>query len=108
MIFYFGNQLSQASAKLLTYSILHMHGVGNHLGWFWLFTLMGAFTVFYGFIYGLFLLNSFHNLYSTFLPGVHWLTERELHILQTHILLDDLIKNKKKRKILLLAFKRAV
>jgi hypothetical protein len=69
---------------------------------------MGAFTIFCSFIYGLFLLDSFHNLHSTFLPGVHWLTERELHILQTYVLLNDPMKSKKKRKILLLVFKRVV
>ncbi|KAL4938276.1 hypothetical protein BDV06DRAFT_226164 [Aspergillus oleicola] len=107
MIFYFGNQIGQASAKLLAYGILHMRGVGGQAGWFWLFTLMGAFTVASGFIFGFFLLDSFRNPHSTFLPGVSWFTERELHILQTRVLVDDPMKGKKKRKIGLGAFKRA-
>ncbi|KAL4930318.1 major facilitator superfamily domain-containing protein [Aspergillus undulatus] len=107
MIFYFGNQLGQASAKLLAYGILHMRGVGGQPGWFWLFALMGAFTVFSGFIYGFFLLDSFMNPHSTFLPWVSWLSERELHILQTRVLIDDPMKGKKKKKIGLGAFKRA-
>jgi MFS family permease len=45
MIFYFGNQFGQASSKLLAYGILHMRGLGGKPGWFWLFVLMGAFTV---------------------------------------------------------------
>lgn len=35
MFFYFGNQLGQASSKLLAYGILHMRGVGGKAGWFW-------------------------------------------------------------------------
>ncbi|KAL2836645.1 major facilitator superfamily domain-containing protein [Aspergillus pseudodeflectus] len=107
MVFYFGNQLGQASAKLLAYGILHMRGVGDRPGWFWLFALMGVFTVFSGFIFGFFLLDSFRNPHSTFLPKVNWFTERELHILQTRVLLDDPMKGKKRRKIPLAAFKRA-
>jgi len=42
MIFYFGNQFGQASAKLLAYGILHMRGVAGQPGWFWLFVLMGG------------------------------------------------------------------
>ncbi|KAK2594057.1 hypothetical protein QQS21_008242 [Conoideocrella luteorostrata] len=107
MIFYFGNQIGQASAKLLAYGILHMRGVGGQPGWFWLFALMGAFTVLGGFIYGFFLPDSFQNPHSTFLPKVSWFTERELHILQTRVLIDDPMKGKKKRTIGLDAFKRA-
>lgn len=32
------DQFGQASAKLLAYGILHMRGVGDKAGWFWLFT----------------------------------------------------------------------
>jgi predicted MFS family arabinose efflux permease len=107
MIFYFGNQLGQASAKLLAYGILHMRGVGGQPGWFWLFTLMGAFTVLGGVVYGLFLPDSFQNPRSTFLPWRPRFTDREIHILQTRVLLDDPMKGKKKRKIPLSAFKTA-
>ncbi|KAH7035989.1 alternative sulfate transporter [Microdochium trichocladiopsis] len=107
MIFYFGNQLGQASAKLLAFGILHMRGVGGQPGWFWLFALMGAFTVLGGFVYGFCLPDSFQNPHSTFLPNFTWFTQRELHILQTRVLLDDPMKGKKKRKIGADAFKRA-
>ncbi|KZZ96677.1 alternative sulfate transporter [Moelleriella libera RCEF 2490] len=107
MVFYFGNQIGQASAKLLAYGILHMRGVGGQPGWFWLFALMGAFTVFGGFIFGFFLPDSFQNPHSTFLPRVSWFTTRELHILQTRVLRDDPMKGKKKKTIGLDAFKRA-
>lgn len=107
MVFYFGNQIGQASAKLLAYGIQHMRGVGGQPGWFWLFALMGAFTVLGGFVFGFFLPDSFANPYSTFLPKVPRFTERELHILQTRVLLDDPMKGKK-RKISRDAFKRAV
>ncbi|KAL5049125.1 major facilitator superfamily domain-containing protein [Aspergillus fruticulosus] len=93
-------------AKLLAYGILHMRGVGGQNGWFWLFALMGSFTVLSGFIFGFFLLDSFKNPHSTFLPKVSRFIERELHILQTRVLLDDPMKGKKKRKIGLGAFKR--
>ncbi|KAH6653356.1 hypothetical protein BKA67DRAFT_593295 [Truncatella angustata] len=108
MIFYFGNQIGQGSAKLLEYGILHMHGVGGQPGWFWLFALMGAFTVLGGFIFGFCLPDSFQNPHSTFLPRFTWFTDRELHILQTRVLLDDRMKGKKKKWIGRDDFKRAV
>lgn len=107
MFFYFGNQFGQASSKLLAYGILHMRGVGGKAGWFWLFTLMGSFTVGCGFIYGFFLPDSFKKPHSTFLPRVALFTDRELHILRTRVQRDDPMKAKKKKKIGLDAFKRA-
>ncbi|KFA59954.1 hypothetical protein S40285_07956 [Stachybotrys chlorohalonatus IBT 40285] len=107
MFFYFGNQFGQASAKLLAFGILHMRGVGGRAGWFWLFVLMGAFTILIGFVLGFFLPDSFKNPSSTFLPGYKWFSERELHILQTRVLLDDPAKGRKKKKIGLRAFKKA-
>ncbi|KAL5342202.1 major facilitator superfamily domain-containing protein [Aspergillus crustosus] len=107
MIFYWGNQLGQASAKLLAYGILHIRGVGGKPGWFWLFALMGAFTVLSGFIYGLFLPDSFKNPHSPFLPKWERFTPMELHILQTRVLIDDPMKGRKKKKIGAGAFKRA-
>lgn len=108
MFFYFGNQFGQASSKLLAYGILHMRGVGDKAGWFWLFALMGGFTIFSGFILGFCLPDSFRNPHSTFLPKVSWFTPRELHILQTRVLLDEPMKGKKKKKIGLGAFRKAV
>ncbi len=108
MIFYFGNQFGQASSKLLAYGILHMRGVGGKAGWFWLFVLMGAFTVLSGFIFGFCLPDSFKNPCPTFLPGVRVFTERELHILRTRVLIDDPMKGKKKKRIGSSAFKKAV
>ena len=108
MIFYFGNQVGQASSKLLAYGILHMRGVGGKPGWFWLFVLMGAFTILGGFIFGFFLPDSFQNPCSTFIPGVPLFTDRELHILRTRTLLDDPMKGKKKKRIGTGAFKKAV
>ncbi|WOO78341.1 putative transporter [Vanrija pseudolonga] len=107
MFFYFGNQIGQASSKLLAYGILHMRGVGGQPGWFWLFALMGAFTVASGFVFGFFLPDSFKNPTSTFLPKKRWFTDRELEILRTRVILDDPMKGKKKSHIGLDAFKRA-
>lgn len=108
MIFYFGNQFGQASSKLLAYGILHMRGVDGHAGWFWLFIIMGSFTIASALVLGFFLPDSFRNPYSTFLPNLCLFTERELHILQTRVLLDDPMKGKKKRRIGSDAFKKAV
>lgn len=108
MFFYFGNQFGQASSKLLAYGILHMRGVGGKPGWFWLFTLMGLFTILCGFVLGFFLPDSFKNPHSTFLPKVSLFSPRELHILRSRVLLDDPMKGKKKRRIGLPAFKKAV
>jgi predicted MFS family arabinose efflux permease len=107
MIFYFGNQFGQASAKLLAFGILHMRGVAGRSGWFWLFVLMGAFTCFSGFIFGFLLPDSFRNPCSTFLPGRAIFTPREVHILRSRVLLDDPAKGKKKKRIGLAAFKKA-
>jgi predicted MFS family arabinose efflux permease len=107
MFFYFGNQFGQASSKLLAYGILHMRGVGGKAGWFWLFTLMGAFTILSGFILGFCLPDSFKNPHSTFLPKVKIFSERELHILKTRVHLDEPAKGKKKKSIGLSAFKKA-
>lgn len=108
MFFYFGNQFGQASSKLLAYGILHMRGVGGKPGWFWLFVLMGLFTVVSGFVFGLFLPDSFKNPHSTFLPKVKIFTEREIHILRSRILRDDPAKGRKKKSIGLAGFKKAV
>lgn len=107
MFFYFGNQFGQASSKLLAYGILHMRGVGGKAGWFWLFVIMGAFTIFSGFILGFCLPDSFKNPCSTFLPGKSWFSDREIHILRTRVILDDPMKGKKKKKIGRSAFKKA-
>jgi MFS family permease len=108
MFFYFGNQLGQASAKLLAYGILHMRGVGGRTGWQWLFLLMGIFTIASGIVYGLFLPDSFRRPVSSFLPKRRVFNERELYILRTRVLLDDPMKGKKKKHIGLPAFKKAV
>ncbi|KAJ4386894.1 hypothetical protein N0V93_009793 [Gnomoniopsis smithogilvyi] len=107
MFFYFGNQFGQASSKLLAYGILHMRGVAGRPGWFWLFTIMGAFTIACGFIFGFLLPDSFRNPHSTFLPTIKIFNDREVHILRTRILIDDPMKGKKKKKIGLPAFKKA-
>lgn len=108
MVFYFGNQFGQASAKLLAYGILHMRGVAGRAGWFWLFVLMGGFTCFSGCILGCFLPDSFRNPRSTFLPKMRIFTDKELHILNCRVLIDDPMKGKKKKSIGLPAFKKLV
>ncbi|OAL52629.1 alternative sulfate transporter [Pyrenochaeta sp. DS3sAY3a] len=107
MIFYFGNQFGQASAKLLAFGILHMRGVGGKAGWFWLFVLMGGFTILSGFVLGFCLPDSFKKPHSTFLPKVNIFTEREIHILRTRVHRDEPAKSRKKKKIGLPAFKKA-
>jgi hypothetical protein len=85
-----------------------MRGVAGRAGWFWLFVLMGGFTCFSGFILGFFLPDSFKRPHSTFLPKVKIFTDRELHILNSRILLDDPMKGRKKKSIGLAAFKKLV
>ncbi|KAH6629238.1 major facilitator superfamily domain-containing protein [Boeremia exigua] len=107
MIFYFGNQFGQASAKLLAFGILHMRDVGGKSGWFWLFVLMGGFTILSGFVLGFFLPDSFKKPHSTFAPKWQIFTDREIHILRTRVHLDEPAKSQKKKKIGLPAFKKA-
>lgn len=108
MFFYFGNQFGQASSKLLAYGIFHMRGVEGKPGWFWLFVIMGTFTVLSGFVLGFLLPDSFKNPRSTFLPRVTFFNDRELHILKNRILLDDPMKGKKRKHIGRGAFGKAV
>ncbi|EQB44689.1 alternative sulfate transporter [Colletotrichum gloeosporioides Cg-14] len=108
MIFFFGNQLGQACAKLIAYGILHMKGVAGYPGWFWLFIVMGAFTIASGIVLGFCLPDAFHNPHSWFLPQVNIFTERELHILQTRVRIDDPNKMNKKQHIGMAAFQKAV
>lgn len=108
MIFFFGNQIGQASSKLIAYGILHMRGVAGYPGWFWLFVIMGGFTILSGIILGFFLPDSFHNPTSTFLPKYRFFSERELHILRTRVLRDDPMKGEKRTKIGMSSFKSTV
>lgn len=108
MIFFFGNQLGQASAKLIAYGILHMKGVGGYPGWFWLFVIMGAFTLASGVLLGFCLPDSFERPRSWFLPNVTFFTDRELHILQTRMKIDDPMHGKKKQHIDMNSFKKTV
>lgn len=107
MIFYFGNQFGQASAKLLAYGILHMRGVGGKSGWFWLFTLMGGFTILSGVVLGFFLPDSFKKPCPTFLPKWQMFTDREIYILRSRVHIDEPAKSRKKKSIGLGAFKKA-
>ncbi|KAF1347342.1 MFS general substrate transporter [Lizonia empirigonia] len=97
----------QASAKLLAYGILHMRGVGGRAGWFWLFVLMGRFTILSGFVLGFCLPDSFKKPHPTFLPNWHMFTDREIHILHSLVHLDEPAKSRKKKRIGLVAFKKA-
>ncbi|KAF2849606.1 MFS transporter-like protein [Plenodomus tracheiphilus IPT5] len=107
MIFYFGNQFGQASAKLLAFGILHMRGVGGKPGWFWLFVLMGGFTILSGIVLGLFLPDSFKKPHPTFLPRWQMFTDREIYILRSRVHIDEPAKSRKKKRIGLAAFKKA-
>ncbi|KAJ4344117.1 hypothetical protein N0V95_006321 [Ascochyta clinopodiicola] len=107
MIFYFGNQFGQASAKLLAYGILHMRGVGGRAGWFWLFVLMGGFTILSGFVLGFCLPDSFKKPHPTFLPKWQMFSDREIHILRTRVHLDEPAKGNKKKRIGRVAFVKA-
>lgn len=108
MVFFFGNQLGQASAKLIAYGILHMKGVGGYPGWFWLFIIMGGFTLLSGIVLGFCLPDSFQNPRSWFLPQWRIFSERELHILKMRVILDEPLKDKKKQHIGIDSFKKAV
>jgi MFS family permease len=108
MIFFFGNQLGQASAKLIAYGILHMRGVGGKPGWFWLFVIMGGFTILSGIALGFLLPDSFDHPRSWFLPKVQVFSEKELYILRNRVMLDDPEKERKRKHIGVKAFKQTV
>jgi hypothetical protein len=88
--------------------ILHMRGVGGKSGWFWLFVLMGSFTILSGCVLGFFLPDSFKRPHSTFAPGWKIFSDREIYILNKRVTLDDPAKGRKKKRIGLPAFKKAV
>lgn len=102
-----GNQFGAASSKLLAYGILYMRGVGGKPGWFWLFALMGIFTILVGCLFGLVFPDSFKKPYCPFAPGRQVFTDRELYILNTRVVLDDPLKGHKKKHIDRNAFKKA-
>ncbi|KXJ87076.1 alternative sulfate transporter [Microdochium bolleyi] len=108
MLFFFGNQLGQASAKLIAYGILHMRGVAGQPGWFWLFVIMGGFTILSGVVLGFCLPDSLRNPHSTFLPRARIFSDREIYILRARVNLDDPDKENTKEHIPLSAFKQAV
>ena len=108
MLFFFGNMLGQALAKLIAYGVLHMSGVAGYPGWFWLFIIMGGFTLFSGIVMAFFLPDSLYKPRSWLLPRYCVFTERELHILRTRIEIDDPSKVSKRRHIGLQALKKAV
>ncbi|RGP71244.1 alternative sulfate transporter [Fusarium longipes] len=107
MIFFFGNQLGQASSKLIAYGVLHMRGVGGYPGWFWLFVIMGGFTMVSGVILGFLLPDSIDKPTTFFLPRYRVFSNRELYILRARIVLDDPGKQERKKKIGIDAFKKA-
>src|ERR1700761_4826494 len=88
--------------------ILHMRGVGGKPGWFWLFVLMGSFTILSGCVLGCFLPDSFKKPHSTFAPKWKIFSDREIYILNKRVMLDDPAKGRKKKRIGLPAFKKAV
>lgn len=102
-----GNQFGAASSKLLAYGILYMRGVGGKPGWFWLFALMGIFTILVGCLFGFVFPDSFKKPYCPFAPGRQVFTDRELYILNTRVILDDPLKGHKKKHIDREAFKKA-
>lgn len=108
MVFSIGSQMGQAFAKLIAYGILHMRGVAGRPGWFWLFTLMGAFTIACGILLGFCLPDSLFRPQSWFLPNYSFFSAREIHVLRTRVLVDDPQKNWKKKSIATVAFKRTV
>lgn len=104
---FIGNQFGAASSKLLAYGILYMRGVGGKPGWFWLFALMGIFTILVGCLFGFIFPDSFKKPYCPFAPGRQVFTDRELYILNTRVILDDPLKGHKKKHIDRKAFKKA-
>ena len=85
-----------------------MDGVGGKPGWFWLFVLMGTLTIFSGVVLGFCLPDSFKNPHSTFAPTWNIFSEREIHILNKRVMLDDPAKGRKKKRIGKTAFKKTV
>jgi MFS family permease len=108
MVFYFGILFGQACSKLIAFGILHMRGVADRPGWFWLFVLMGSHTCVNGIVFGFLLPDSSRKPYSAFLPQVSLFSKRQMHILKTRVLLDDPMKGQKKKRIGLVSFKKLV
>jgi MFS family permease len=108
MVFYFGILFGQACSKLIAFGILHMRGVADRPGWFWLFVLMGSYTCVNGIVFGFLLPDFSRNPHSAFLPRVSLFSKRQMHILKTRVLLDDPMKGQKKKRIGLVSFKKLV
>ncbi|KAG8872655.1 hypothetical protein FRB97_007445 [Tulasnella sp. 331] len=94
-----GNLTAAASTSLIAYGILRMEGVAGKHGWFWLFVLMGLFSICSGLVLALFLPISVSRPTSFLLPKRQIFTPRELHILRNRVLLDDPKKAQKSPSI---------
>lgn len=86
--------------------ILYIKGVAGCPGWFWLFVIMGSFTIFLGLVMSLRLPDAIHNPHSLFMPERSIFTPREIHILRSRVKLDNPAKMNVKRCISFGAFKR--
>ncbi|KZV92862.1 MFS general substrate transporter [Exidia glandulosa HHB12029] len=89
MVFFVGNLAASASTNLIAYGILHMRGVADKPGWFWLFVTMGLFSILAGLVLALLLPDSVHKPTPFLLPRLRLFTERELYILKHRVILDD-------------------
>lgn len=69
---------------------------------------MGGFTILSGFVLGCCLPDSFKKPHSTFLPKWQIFTDREIYILRSRVHIDEPAKSRKKKRIGLDAFKKAV
>jgi hypothetical protein len=69
---------------------------------------MGGFTILSGIVLGLFLPDSFKKPHPTFLPKWQMFTDREIYILRSRVHIDEPAKSRKKKRIGLAAFKKAV
>ncbi|EJD52883.1 alternative sulfate transporter [Auricularia subglabra TFB-10046 SS5] len=92
MAFFVGSLSAAASTNLISYGILHMRGVAGQPGWFWVFLIMGLFSVLVGLLLALLLPDSVHKPTPYLLPRLAYFSERELYILKHRVIRDDPIK----------------
>lgn len=84
-----------------------MKSVAGYRGWFWLFVIIGGFTVLSALFMSFWLSDSIETPHSLFLPYFSFFTEHELRVLRSRVSLNDPEKSGRKQHIRLDAFRKA-
>ncbi|KAK4699479.1 hypothetical protein P7C70_g6782, partial [Phenoliferia sp. Uapishka_3] len=87
--FYLGSGIAGAVGGLFAAGILQLGGKSGLAGWQWLFIIEGSIALFCAVLFILFLPGSPLRPTPLLFPRLHYFDERQRHILQARVVLDD-------------------